>query len=325
MKRLLVHLAVALGALAATPSHAEWISGSTAAMGTSIRVELWTEDRVDGQLLIEAVFAEMRRIDELMSTYKSSSELSRVNATAYSGAVPVGDELFELIAKALTYSPLTDGAFDITYGSVGKLYDFREGVQPDDEARTNALKAVGYRNVLVDIGSRSVRFDRDGVQINLGGVAKGYAVENGARILREGGVRHAIVTAGGDSRIVGDRRGRPWTVGIRNPRDKTGIATRVPLVDEAVSTSGDYERYFEADGERIHHILSPKTGRSASQVRSVTVIGPDATQTDALSTGVFVLGPERGLALVESLEAVEAIIVDRRGVMHYSSGLAPGG
>ena len=132
----------------------------------------------------------------------------------------------------------------MTYGSVGRLYDYREGVRPDDSAREKALASVGYSFVQLDADSRTVRYTHDGVHINLGGVAKGYAVENGARILREHGVEHAIVTAGGDSRIVGDRRGRPWTVGIRNPRDRQGIATRIPVADEAISTSGDYERFF---------------------------------------------------------------------------------
>lgn len=294
-------------------------------MGTAIRVELWEPVPGSGEALIEKVMDEMHRIDHLMSTYKDTSEMSRINRDAASGPVAVGDELFELIGRALTFSPLTGGAFDVTYGSVGRLYDYREGVQPSDAEREAALKAVGHDFVHLDEKNRTIRYGYDGVHIDLGGVAKGYAVENGVKILRSHGVRHAIVTAGGDSRILGDRRGRPWTVGIRNPRDKSGIATRIPVQDEAVSTSGDYERYFEADGERVHHILSPKTGKSASEVRSVTIIGPDATTTDALSTGVFVLGRTKGLALIETLEGVEAIIVDRHGTMHYSSGLAAGG
>lgn len=140
-------------------------------------------------------------------------------------------------------------------------------------------------------------------------------------LLRERGVAHAIVTAGGDSRILGDRRGRPWTVGIRNPRRDDAVVTRIPLADEAISTSGDYERFFEADGVRHHHILRPGTGESPREVMSVTVIGPDATTTDALSTGVFVLGVKEGLALIETLEAYEAVIIDADGQMLYSNGL----
>ncbi len=321
----LCRTALTLCVFATASAQAEWVSGEGAAMGTAIRVELWEPRPGAGEALVQRVMDEMRRIDELMSTYKDNSELSRVNRDAAASPVVVGDELFALIERALSFSPLTGGAFDVTYGSVGKLYDYREGVQPDAAAREAALAAVDFRFVQLDADARSIAYTREGVTINLGGVAKGYAVENAAHMLRQNGVRHAIVTAGGDSRIIGDRRGRPWTVGIRNPRDRTGIATRIPVQDEAVSTSGDYERYFEADGERVHHILSPKTGKSVSEVRSVTIIGPNATMTDALSTGVFVLGREKGLALVETLVDIEAIIVDASGTMHYSSGLAAGG
>ncbi len=317
--------AALLGVLAAPPVHAEWASAEAAIMGTAIRVELWQEDAEQGRAAIDAVMGEMHRIDNLMSTYKDDSALSDINRRAASQPVDLDDELSELIARALAFSELTGGAFDITYASVGKLYDYREGVKPEDAERQSALAAVDYRNVRLDAEARTIRFAHPGVHIDLGGVAKGYAVESSVRILRRMGVEHAIVTAGGDSRILGDRLGRPWTVGIRNPRDEDGIATRIPLQDEAISTSGDYERYFEADGVRYHHILKPSTGESPSELRSVTVIGSDATMTDALSTGVFVLGRERGLALIETLGDFEAVVIDAAGVMHYSSGLAPGG
>jgi len=262
-------------------------------MGTSIRVELWESEPGTGEDLIALVMDEMRRIDRRMSTYRADSLLSQVNREASAAPVQLDDELYD--------------------------------VQPDDVARENALQAVGYGNVRLNQRTRTIRFDREGVNINLGGVAKGYAVENGVKILRRRGVTSAIVTAGGDSRILGDRRGRPWTVGIRDPRDRTGLVTRIPLQDEAISTSGDYERFFESEGERVHHIIKPDTGKSASAVRSVTIIGGDATVTDALSTGVFVLGRERGLALIETLADFEAVVIDQHGKMHYSSGLTPGG
>jgi thiamine biosynthesis lipoprotein len=314
-----------LVALAAPVASAQWVAGEAAIMGTAIRVELWEPTEGSGEALIERVMDEMRRIDRRMSTYREDSLLSRVNREASAQEVPLDDELYELIDKALSFSDLTHGAFDITYGSVGRLYDFRAGVQPDEAARAKALESVGYANVRLNRDKQTIRFDREGVNINLGGVAKGYAVENGVKILRKHGVAHAIVTAGGDSRILGDRRGRPWTVGIRDPRDRSGLVTRIPLQDEAISTSGDYERYFESDGERVHHIIKPDTGKSASEVRSVTIIGGDATTTDALSTGVFVLGRERGLALIETLNDFEAVVIDQSGAMHYSSGLMPGG
>ncbi|MEO1065580.1 MAG: FAD:protein FMN transferase, partial [Actinomycetota bacterium] len=150
----------------------------------------------------------------------------------------------------------------------------------------------------------SVRFLEPGVRINLGGIAKGYVVERGIDLLRRAGVSNAIVTAGGDSRLLGDRRGRPFMVGIRDPRVDGEVAISVPLEDEAISTSGDYERYFEEDGVRYHHIIKPSTGTPAAGVHSATVIGPDAVMTDALSTSVFVMGVDRGLKLIAGLLSI---------------------
>ena len=176
---------------------------------------------------------------------------------------------------------------------------------------------------LLDPDGKTVSFAREGVRINLGGIAKGYAVERAIDVVRRLGIAHASVTAGGDSRLLGDRRGQPWLVGIQDPRNEKAIAVRLPLVDEAISTSGDYERYFDDGDVRYHHIISPSTGRSANGVQSVTVVGPDATMTDALSTSVFVMGVEAGLALIESLDGFDAIVIDDDREMHYSSGFDP--
>jgi thiamine biosynthesis lipoprotein len=291
-------------------------------MGTRIAVELWSGDPAAGQAASDAVLAEMRRVDALMSHYKPESQLSQINQRAAREAVRVDPELVALIQRALALSRLTSGAFDITYASVGYLYDYREHVRPTDGQIRDGLGAVNWRHVIIDPEASTVRFAREGVRIDLGGIAKGYAVDRAIGILQSMGVAHASVTAGGDSRIIGDRFGRPWVVGIRHPDDAGRIIARMPIVDAALSTSGDYERYFDEDDVRYHHIIDPKTGRSAGEVRSVTIIGPDATTTDGLSTSVFVLGPERGLALVERLEDVDAVIVRRDGKVLYSSGLA---
>ena len=291
-------------------------------MGTRIAVELWSGDPAAGQAASDAVLAEMRRVDALMSHYKPESQLSQVNQRAAREAVRVDPELVDLIQRAQALSGLTGGAFDITYASVGYLYDYREHVRPTDDQVRDGLGAVNWRHVIVDPEASTVRFAREGVRIDLGGIAKGYAVDRATGILESMGVVHASVTAGGDSRIIGDRFGRPWVVGIRHPDDAGRIIARMPIVDAALSTSGDYERYFDEDGLRYHHIIDPKTGRSAGEVRSVTIIGPDATTTDGLSTSVFVLGPERGLELVERIGEVDAVIVRRDGKVLYSSGLA---
>jgi thiamine biosynthesis lipoprotein len=302
-------------------TEAGWIRLDDAIMGTQVRVELWHEDPSEGRAAAEAVLDELRRIDREMSPYRAESELSVVNRKAARAPVTISRELLDLLTRAREFSELTNGAFDVTFASAGHLYDYRKHRHPDDEALQAALPAIDYRHVILDASAGTVRFSRDGVRIDLGGIAKGHAVDRGIALLEARGIHNALISAGGDTRVIGKRWGRAWQVGIRNPRDRQGLVAMIPLEDAAVSTSGDYERYFVEDGIRYHHILNPHTGRSAGEVRSVTIIGTDATTTDALSTSVFVLGPSKGLALVERLEGIEAVVVDREGVMRYSSGI----
>jgi len=306
-----------------TPVRAEWFQREEAIMGTRVAVELWSEDPALAQRAMDAVIAEMRRTDELMSTYKPQSQLSQVNAHAFERPVQVEEEIIDVVERSLELSKLSGGAFDITYASVGYLYDFRAHQRPTDEQIAEALPGVDYRQVRVDRAARTIRFLREGVRIDLGGIAKGYAVDRSIEHLRALGIQHAMVNAGGDTRLLGDRRGKPWIVGIRDPRNDGRVVTRLPLADEALSTSGDYERYFEEDGVRYHHILVPGTGRSAREVRSATVLGADAITTDGLSTTVFVLGVERGMQLIGRLPGIEAVVVDAQGRIYYSDGLAP--
>lgn len=310
---------------AATPARSEWLLREVPIMGTRCVVELWSEDRARGDAAIEAVFAEFRRIDALMSTYKPESELSRVNARAAQEPVKISRELYELLAVSVEYSQLTRGAFDITYASVGYLYDYRKHVRPDDAAIAAALPGIDYRHLKLLPEGPAVRFDRAGVRIDLGGIAKGYAVDRGIEALRAAGVERAMVNAGGDTRIIGDRFGRPWIAGIRHPDDEHKVVLRMPITDAAMSTSGDYERFFDEGGVRYHHILDPKTGKSASKVRSVTVIGPTATRTDALTKSIFIMGAEEGIAFINSIEDVDAVVVKPDGKVLYSRGLEPPG
>jgi thiamine biosynthesis lipoprotein len=305
-------------------ARADWYKQEQAIMGTLIRVELWHTDRQKANHAIQAVMDEMRRIDRLMSPYKKDSTLSLINREAGQRDVAVGQELFELIAKAQYFSQLTNGAFDISFASVGRHYDYRKKIHPSDEQIRQELQHIDYRHILLDKKTQSIRFAVPGVSIDLGGIAKGHAVDMSINILKKLDIKHAIITAGGDSRIIGDKRGRPWMVGIRDPRKSRAVKGMVPLVNSALSTSGDYERYFVEDGEHFHHILRPDTGKSARMLRSVTIIGPDATTTDALSTSVFVLGPVKGMKLVEKLDDIEAVLIDQHDRMIYSSGLLAG-
>jgi len=290
-------------------------------MGTEVSVYLWSDDPEAGRLALEEVFDEATRIDCLMSTYKDESEISKINREAANGPVAAGDELFGVIQRSLDISVLTLGAFDITFDSVGQHYDFRSRQRPDEVTVEEERSNIDYRLVKLDRAAGTVSFGKEGVRINLGGIAKGYVVERGVDLLRHRGIENAIVTAGGDSRLLGDRRGRPWMVGIRDPRDDGQVAISIPLEDEAISTSGDYERYFDEDGIRYHHIIKPSTGEPAGGVHSATVFGPDAVITDALSTSVFVMGVERGLTLIGTLPDYESIVINAEGQVFYSDGL----
>jgi FAD:protein FMN transferase len=306
------------------PAAAEWLTRvDDGIMGTRIVVELWSEQHAAGEQAIDAVMAEMRHIDADMSTFKPDSEISRVNAQAARGPVKISKELFDLLTTALEYSRITEGAFDITYASVGFMYDFRARRRPDEKQIAAALPAVNYRHVLLDRATSSVRFSMPGVRIDLGGIAKGYAVDCGIAILQRAGIKRALVSAGGDSRIIGDRFGKPWIVGIRHPDRADEVIARLPLVDTAISTSGDYEHYFDENGVRYHHIIDPHTGHSASMVRSATVLAPTATRTDGLSKTAFVLGAEAAIKIYERLGDVDAILVKPDGKVLYTKGLEP--
>jgi len=291
-------------------------------MGTAIHVELWHDDAPRAERAIDAVMAEMHRIDRLMSPYKAESELSLINREAGRRAVPVGAELFGLIERSLHFSRLSDGAFDITFASVGQLYDYRSGIAPDAAALERARLAIGWRHLQLDAANRTIRFGRDGMRIDLGGFAKGYVVDTSIAILKRLGVQHAVVAAGGDSHVMGDKRGRPWSIAIRDPRDQQRLVAVLPLQDMSISTSGDYERFFERDGVRHHHVIDPKTGASPCSVHSVTILANDGLTSEGLSKCLFVLGLDRGMRLVESVPGADAVVVDAAGALHFSSGLA---
>ena len=309
----------------AAPARAEWLYRDEAIMGTRCAVELWAADRAAGEAAIAAVFADMRRIDALMSTYNPDSEISRVNAQAAKEPVAISAELFSLLETSRLYSRLSAGVFDITYASVGYLYDYRRHRHPDDTALAAALPGVDYRQLKLDAAARTVAFGKPGMRIDLGGIAKGYAVDRGIDLLKARGFGRAMVNAGGDTRVVGDRFGKPWMIGIRHPDDKEKVVLRIPLEDAAFSTSGDYERFFDEGGVRYHHIIDPKTGRSPHAVRSVTIIASTATRTDGLSKTVFILGPQAGLEFIDKLPDADAIVIAADGKVSYSRGLqAPG-
>jgi len=302
-----------------------WLIGEEAIMGTAVRLELWHDDPDAGRAAIAAVMGEMHRIDATMSPHRADSELSRINREAGRGPVLLSTEMNRLLGRALAFSAWSDGAFDITYAAVGQHYDYRAGRAPDAELQAESLQAVGWQHLIHDPVARTLQFGVPGMRIDLGGFAKGHAVDNAVAMLRRRGIRHACVSAGGDSHLIGDRRGRPWNIAIRDPRRPGEVVAVLPLADTAIATSGDYERCFERDGRRHHHILDPRTGSSPAGVRSVTILAEDGLSSEALSKTLFVLGVERGLALLDTRPGTDAVIVDADGCLHHSAGLSQPG
>lgn len=306
---------------------AGWHGDTQDIMGTKVSVALWLEDEQQAEQAVTAVMAEMRRIDAHFSPYIETSELYRVNQLAPKATakkpLAISAELAAIIAKANHYSELSEGAFDITFASLGRYYDYRNKLTPSQQQREELLPAINYRLIHLDANKNTLWFEHPKLYIDLGGIAKGYAVDKAIAILQSFGVKHASVGAGGDSRVIGDKFGRPWLIGIKNPR-ADAVAITLPLEDVAVSTSGDYERYFIDDkGERVHHIINPRTGKSSHGINSVTIIGPLGFDTDPLSTSVFVLGAEKGLALINRLPGFDAVIITSDGKVRYSKGLEP--
>lgn len=327
MKRLRPVFACALLLLVSQFTLAKWHGDAQDIMGTNISVTLWLEDDQKAEQAIAAVMAEMRRIDAQFSPYIESSELYRVNQLAPKASaqnpLPISAELAAIIQKANHYSDLSSGAFDLTFASIGRYYDYRNKLSPSEQEREALLPAINYRLIHLDSKHNTLWFEHPKLYIDLGGIAKGYAVDKAIAIVQSFGVKHASITAGGDSRVIGDKFGRPWLIGIKNPR-ADAVAITLPLEDVAVSTSGDYERYFIDDkGERVHHIINPRTGKSTNGINSVTIIGPHGFDTDPLSTTVFVLGEEKGLALINNLPGFDAVIINSSGKVSYSKGLMP--
>jgi thiamine biosynthesis lipoprotein len=273
----------------------------------------------------EIVFGIFRQVDARMSEWKQSSPLSVVNDAAGIAPAPVPDDLRAVIKRGLAIGAITGGAFDITWAALWGLWDFKAEVPrvPGDDEIASRVALVDYRLVEVDDEAGTVYLPKKGMAIGLGGIAKGYALDRSAEALRDRGIDSFLISAAGQMMLGGLRGNRPWRIGIRDPRGgPTEYFARLEVSNTSVASSGDYERYFEIDGVRYHHILDPATGRPAKGLRGTTVICSDATLADALSTAIMVLGPDLGLDLAENLDGVEAVLVDDEGEVRCTSGLA---
>lgn len=296
-------------------------------MGTHVSINLWLEpDRTPSEagIAIQAAFDEIARIEGVMSEWKPTSELSRLNDAAGGEPMTLSPELFAVLLRSREISERSAGAFDITFHAVGDLWKFTPGSKPPSDTEIAAkLALVDWRRIELDAATRKGRLATKGMKVGLGAIAKGYAVDRASALLVDRGFHHHVVEGGGDTYVSGTKGGKPWNVGVQDPGRK-GVVGVLPSSDISIVTSGDYERFFEYEGRRYAHILDPKTGKPLLEERScksITAVAGNATDADAYATAIAVLGPEQGLAFVEEVPDLEAILITRDDRILVSSGL----
>ncbi len=295
------------------------------AMGSALQVAVWTSDEPAARRAIDAVFAEFDRLENVLSVWRATSDVQRLNAAAGRGAVAVGPDMLAVLGAAQEASRETRGAFDITFGALSDIWRFdhdQDDRVPSPDEIAARLRLIDHAAVVIDRAAGTARITRPGVKVHLGGIGKGYAVDRAAALLRDAGFNDFALQAGGDLYTSGRPGARPWRVGLNDPRGAGGESfATIELRNETFSTSGDYERFFLKNGVRYHHILDPRTGQPARLCRSVTIVASSALRADWLSTGVFIMGPDEGMALVEQLPDVEAVIVTAGNEVRVSTGL----
>ncbi|MCX5721415.1 MAG: FAD:protein FMN transferase [Nitrospirae bacterium] len=292
-------------------------------MGTLVKITAVGRSESDAQAAVAAGFSEIRRLEELLSTWILTSELSRVNAAAGVMPVPVSLDTLTVVQRAMQAAEMTGGGFNIAIGPAVDAWRVTEAQRIPAASELEALRSlVDLRAVHVNERDRTIYLEKIGMRIDVGGIGKGYAADQAVTAMQKAGAAAGVVALSGDIKTFGRLPGgKPFPVGIQHPRQEGAVLAWIDLQDEAISTAGDYERFFERDGVRYHHILDPLTLQPARACQSVTVIAKEGVWADGLDTGIFVMGAEPGMRLVEALPDVEAVIVDRDGLVHVSSGL----
>jgi FAD:protein FMN transferase len=320
---LLILLGIAVRTFTDAPGDTSLLVDDRELMGTewSIRIVVSPDTPRDlASRASDEAYSELSRIESVMSEWREDTPISRLNREAGSGQVTVPEELADIIRRGIRYGDLTRGSFDISWRGMGALWRFGDSFRPPSRDEVElAIARVDYRRIQVDGDRISIP---QGFALGLGGIAKGYAIDRAAQVLRNQGFDDFLVNGGGDVLTSGSKVGVPWAIGIRDPRGSPDtLLGRLRLRGGAVVTSGDYERFQIVDGRRYHHIIDPRTGWPADQCQSVSVLAPTAEQADVLATAVFVLGPEEGLELIRSQQGVEALIVDSAGTPQMTQGL----
>ncbi|MBX3190875.1 MAG: FAD:protein FMN transferase [Labilithrix sp.] len=311
------------------PFVAERIHGEGVAMGTHLAYAAYTTPAADAKKTreaFEAATAEIKRVEAVMTTWRPDSEISKINAAAGKSAVAVSDETLAIVKESVHTSEISEGTFDITFQTLHGLWKFDEDLDPHPPADKDIkarLPFVGYKHIKIDEAAKTVMLAKEKTKIGLGGIAKGYAVDRAVAVLEKAGLTSFFVQAGGDLFARGKKPdGTEWQAGIRDPRgDETKFFAKLPLSDHAFSTAGDYERSYVIGGKRYHHIIDPRTGYPATACRSVTIWAPTALLADEIDDAVFILGPEKGMKLVESIDGVGAVVVDAKNNLWVSKRL----
>lgn len=292
-------------------------------MGTLVTLTVVAPDTHVRDRALRAGFDEIKRLEQLLSTWRPDSELSHVNAAAGRQPVQVSRETLELVVRSLKMAQLTHGGFNIALGPAVDAWSVTDRQRiPDDEELQRLKPFIDWTRIQVNKEAQTIYLPQKGMRIDVGGIGKGYAADRAVEEMKRAGATGGVVALSGDIKTFGvlpDRNGFP--VGIKHPRQDGGLIAIIELKDEAISTAGDYERFFERGGVRYHHILAPQTLQPARACQSVTIIAKEGVMADGLDTGIFVLGAVEGMALVERLPDVEAIIIDDQGRMAVSSGL----
>ncbi|MDP5097353.1 MAG: FAD:protein FMN transferase [Flavobacterium sp.] len=293
-------------------------------LGSPFEITVVATDSIKGNQFLELAISEVKRVENLISDWIPTSQISNVNKNAGITPIKVDNEVFELVERAVKISKLTSGAFDISYASMDRIWKFDGSMKemPTAEAIKNSVAKVGYQNIILNKNESSIFLKNEGMKLGLGGIGQGYIADKIKALLQENGCSSGLVNVSGDINTWGKQpNGMPWTVGIINPMNKNKVFATFPLDDSAVETSGSYEKYVTFNGKRYSHIIDPRTGYPASGIISVSVFAKQTELADALATGIFVLGIEVGLDLVNQLNGIGCIIVDDKGAIHVSKNI----
>jgi len=294
-------------------------------MGNHFEISAVAGNETRAQEQIDAAIGEIRRIEKLLTTYDENSETNLINRNAGIAAVPVSRETFELIERSIRISRITQGAFDISYGSVDKrLWNFDTQMQklPDKGLARKMVRLINYRNIILDKEKTTVFLKEPGMRIGFGGIGKGYAAERAKGVMKEMGADSGVVNASGDLAAWGYQPdGSPWTIGIANPNAAHQVFSLMDITDMALATSGNYEKYVLIDGKRYSHTIDPRTGLPVTGIKSVTIISPNAEIADAMATPVMIMGIKTGLNMINQIKDIEAIIIDDDDEIHVSDNI----